>query len=290
MEYYIWVYLRGDVCPLFFAPKSGLQSIGLLLIALCLYVNLWVMYARSVAAAAPTPATTTRAINTGTTETPSTDTAGATTPGSISLSSLAVSTGSTVQTTGCTVAIPYVSPTALDVLSLPDGLTVVIDTPYTYALRASTLSGLRAAVTLCAARIRTAGDYHAITARQLTWTYTPTPSADGSKCSLTNVRVGLHIAQFLPALSHEARLSAADMAAWNTYETNLHLHESGHVAHARRYAQELTEKLQSMSTLSCSQLKTQAELTTASILTTLNTEDTLYDAETGHGATQGALL
>lgn len=286
------IFARGHTSS-FFAPKSGLRCAGLLLIALCLYGNLWGIYSHSASTALAADATRSIPAATDTApaapDTASSDAASATAPGSISLSSIATNTSSTAPATGCVVALPYVSPSELDVLNLSDGLSVVIDTPYTYAVRATSLSGLRNAITSCAARARTAGDYHAITARQMTWTYTATPGTDGT-CSLTSVRVGLHIAQFLPALSAQARLNASDLASWNAYETSLHTHENGHVTLARRYAEELTEKLQNMKTLSCSQLKAQAALTVTSVLTTLNTEDALYDSETRHGATQGAVL
>ncbi len=285
------ISMRGHQSS-FFTPKSGLHTLGLALIAICLYGNLWTLYSRSVAAATPAAAPSGRVLvdttRAASADTASTDSASASAPGSISLSSLAVSS-TAASTTGCTVAVPYVSPDQLDVLNLSDGLTVVVDTPYTYALKATSLSGMRNAVTMCAARARVAGDYHAITARQINWTYTVSPTSDGA-CTLKNVRVGLHIAQFLPTISSEARLNASDLAAWNKYQTSLQLHEDGHVANARRYAKELTDKLQSLRALSCDQLKIQASLTTTSILTTLNTEDTIYDAETGHGATQGAVL
>lgn len=282
------ISMRGHQSS-FFAPKSGLRTVSLLLIACCLYGNLWTLYSRSVASANPISTTSQSAVASTEKqiETQANESTAAS-AGSISLSSIAT-TAAASSTIGCTVAVPYVSPSQLDVLNLPEGLTVVVDTPYTYAVKATSLSGLRTAVTTCAARVQVAGDFHAITARQINWTYTLSATADEG-CTLKDIRVGLHVAQFLPTLSNEARLDASDLAAWNKYETSLHLHEAGHVAIARRYAGELTDKLQAMHTLSCDQLKTQAGLTINSILTTLNTEDTLYDTETNHGATQGAVL
>lgn len=190
--------------------------------------------------------------------------------------------------THCTITGSYNKPDSLifDVNSAT--LTTVIDTPSYYQVYGTSLVQLRNNVQSCAYRATVAGDYHAVTARQINWSYSTTQTGD--VCTLRDLHIGLHIAQLLPSFVPNASTPSAVTAAWNTYAANLAVHEDGHVALANRYTQELAAKLQSIGPMRCSLLASHVEVTITSQLTLLNSEDTLYDSRTNHGATQGAVL
>lgn len=191
-------------------------------------------------------------------------------------------------TQSCTVAAPYSAPATLSLDANSPALTTVIDNTGYYQVYGSSLSQLRSNVQTCKYRAAVAGNYHAITARQVNWSYGT--SQNGDVCTLVGLHFGLHIAQLLPTFSPDASTPASLAAIWNSYATNLATHENGHVAIATQHINQLVSQLQSMGPMPCGQLKSQVELTIASELAILNTEDALYDAHTNHGATQGAVL
>ena len=197
-----------------------------------------------------------------------------------------ISSGSEVE--ACTVAAPYSAPEGLTFDSASPVLTTVIDDTGYYQVYGSSLQQLRAQVQACKYRAAVAGDYHAVTARQINWSYSI--SQTDNVCTLQNLHVGLHIAQLLPTFVADSTTPASVAAIWNTYAANLAAHENGHVALATRYAEGLAAKLQAIGPMPCSLFKTQVEVTISTELTMLNTEDALYDSKTGHGATQGAVL
>lgn len=201
---------------------------------------------------------------------------------------LAASQPTPKPTPSCTIQTPYVVPTALDLTGRPNGLSVVRDPVYTYNIGGQTVAELRASVVACPARQHTVGDYHAITARNIVWSYAM--QQNGAVCRLSDVKVGLHLAQFMPNLADPATTPAETLRYWQTYHTNLVTHEEGHAVNATSYAQEITDVLTPMSAPSCEALQRQVTLTIHTELALLQSADELYDARTGHGATQGAVL
>ena len=146
---------------------------------------------------------------------------------------------------------------------------------------------MRAAIETCSLR-RESGSYHALTAYQLNWSYTT--SASEGLCQLREVRVGLHVNQYLPDFVSDTTTSLQLSASWQRYIANLKTHEDGHTALNVAYATELTTALQNLGSLDCATLTTQVKTTIDSHITLLNTANELYDSRTNHGATQGAIL
>lgn len=188
----------------------------------------------------------------------------------------------------CSTTRPYRAPAIVDLSVAHDGLTAIVSEPYTYSVSANSLAGLRTGITNCPIRAAVAGSYHAITARQIAWSYSFAQS--NSQCTLINVRVGLHVTQLLPDFSPKAGTPKAVVDAWNAYHTSLLTHENGHVDVAKRYASDLVTRLNSLGSMDCSTLRLLAKTTVDAELEALNTADTSYDATTRHGATQGAVL
>ncbi|MFZ1249140.1 MAG: DUF922 domain-containing protein [Candidatus Saccharimonadales bacterium] len=182
---------------------------------------------------------------------------------------------------------PYIMAGALQTAQLKPGLTQVVDSPHYYTVYGSTLQEVRSAISSCSLR-QNATPYHASTAYALNWSYNF--ALQNGTCSVTDVRVGLHVNQFLPNLGIDTTTPAPLAQAWSVYAQNLALHENGHTAITVQYAQKLTAALESSSALPCDSVSAQTKTLTDSYVTMLNAANELYDSQTNHGATQGALL
>ncbi len=181
----------------------------------------------------------------------------------------------------------FAQPTTLAGATLPAGLTRVVDGPVYYQVYGSSLGALRSALDSCPLR-KAIGPYHAVTAYQLTWSYSTT--VDSGVCKLTSIRVGAHIGQYLPRFTPTASTPQSVAAAWKTYAANLKQHEDGHIAIDIDYAQRLLTALQSLRVTDCGNIGQQAQTITDSYVALLNGANELYDSRTNHGATQGAVL
>ncbi|MBL8121282.1 DUF922 domain-containing protein [Candidatus Saccharibacteria bacterium] len=188
--------------------------------------------------------------------------------------------------TNCS-SVGYRLPAPLTLASANEGLITTIDTPTYYQIRGNTLPELRNSIENCAAR-KAVGYYHASTAYQLNWSYSI--AADTTGCRLTSVKVGLHVNQFMPQFVPEATTPNTTTNTWNAYASNLKTHEDGHTAIDVRYSEQLTAALQNMRNLPCDTIANQTQTTIQSYVTMLNTANELYDSQTNHGATQGAVL
>lgn len=264
------LHIRRGRQSSFYIPKI-IPLLATAIFFVSLIANAWTLSARAVA-----PGVSTN--QSATTQTTDSTSAGASSP--ITISSQEPAT--------CSTARSYRAPAIVDLSVAHDGLTAIVSDPYTYTVSAHSLESLRSGITNCPIRAAVAGNYHAITARQLAWSYSFAQS--NGQCSLVNVRVGLHITQLLPDFSPQTGTPKAVIDAWNAYHTSLLTHENGHVDVAKRYANDLVTRLNSLGSMDCSTLRLLAKTTVDSELEALNTADTSYDTTTRHGATQGAVL
>ncbi len=177
---------------------------------------------------------------------------------------------------------PFVTPNAIATNALPLGVTIKQDNPQYYELFGASYEELRQSLDSCAIRQASAGEHHAITSYNITWQYTPMLSNDGL-CRLQAIKVASHIAQFLPQASSSDQI-------WQRYNKAIIVHEAGHVDTNLRYAQSLYDHLSTVSAASCETATSMAQTVIESELSMLETENTMYDSQTNHGATQGAVL
>lgn len=181
----------------------------------------------------------------------------------------------------------YTQPGPLSLSGAAQGLTSQIDTPTYYNVYGASLPAIRDAITNCPLR-KAAGAFHATTAYQLNWAYTPV--AEKGVCSIKDIKVGLHVNQLMPAFSPGSTVSSEVRSTWDAYSRALQTHENGHTAINTDYAARLTTALQNLGQMDCSTLTQQVQTTIDSHITMLNTANELYDAQTNHGATQGTIL
>lgn len=203
-----------------------------------------------------------------------------------SVSSAKPAQTATIHTTGCT-SNGYTEPAALTLSTQPEGLTKVIDTPTYYQISGGSVQDLRTSIETCTAR-KAVGNFHAVTTYQLNWSYGI--AADANGCSLTSVRVGLHVNQFMPLFVPSSTTPSVTQSTWSNYANSLQTHEDGHTAIDTRYAEQLVAALQNLRNIPCNTLDSQAKTTVQSYVTMLNAANELYDSQTGHGTTQGAVL
>ncbi len=182
---------------------------------------------------------------------------------------------------------PYSVPTQLSLTSAPAGLSTVIDAPTNYQVYGDSIANLRDAIESCPLR-KAIGSYHAVTTYQVSWSYGFHVS--NSVCRLSDVRVGMHINQYLPLFVPSAATPQTTASSWQQYIAVLQQHENGHVAIDTDYAKRLTAALQNLATTDCGSIAAQASTITDSYVTMLNTANDLYDSRTNHGLTQGAVL
>ncbi len=277
---------RGAHWRLFVSKEDVFGSILLSVLAVALYVNIYRIAPLTVAALPPasSAAVSEKVIDTPVSQDISTDST--TIPIKVLQALAAIPDAKPAA--NCSVASTYTTPGALTLGDASPALTTTIDTPGYYQIYGNSLASLRSAIQSCDYRAKVAGSYHAVTARNINWSYSFSQTADS--CTLQNLHVGLHIAQLMPTYTPTSETPENVVAIWDRYAKNLKTHEDGHVALAEQYTAELTAKLQSIGPLRCDLLRSQVAVIISSQITLLNTEDKLYDARTNHGATQGAVL
>lgn len=196
------------------------------------------------------------------------------------------STQNQMSNSSCTGTL-YGSAASLDLSAMSQGLHIATDEPTYYVVGGGSIDDIRNAIQHCPYRTP-AGTYHALTSYNLTWQYSTV--ANGTRCSLKDMKVGMHITQLMPALNTNVTLSGNDQMSWLNYITSLITHEDGHANIDQRYAKELYAALEAIGATDCATIDATTKTTINSYLQKLNDANAAYDAATKHGSTQGALL
>ena len=181
-------------------------------------------------------------------------------------------------------------PSGLDMAGSTAGLHTQIDPPTYYRIYGVTATQLRTQIQQCApgAQGSASAEFTAQTDYNLTWSYDYT--GNGSNCSISNVRVGMHVAMALPSWTDPGASTNGLAGRWQTFASALTAHESGHVALDLQYAALLQNDLEAVGSVSCANITTVVHNLANRDITLLNQANSAYDAQTNHGATQGAVL
>ncbi len=186
---------------------------------------------------------------------------------------------------------PVVStiPSALQLATAPVGLTQLIDSPTLYAVYGTTAADLQAQIASCAPSDNSPGaEYTAATRYQLNWLYQYTVA--NGRCTIGDVRVGLHITQDMPSWQPVGTGSSHLYSKWGKFMANLQTHEAGHTALDKQYAAQLLSDLQNFPPTDCNDLDASVRHLTDTDVAVLNQANDNYDSTTDHGVTQGAVL
>lgn len=272
---------RGAFRPLFVSKISTGSKLFLLVLVVLVYANLY-RIAPGIVAAQPMwqPTITTASESESNPVIPA---------GVLAALTQAQTNDTTINAT-CSATTPsYAEPGPLSLSSDSPLLTKVIDSPSYYRVYGDKVSALRASIDSCPIRFAAAGPYHAITARSINWSYGISQSSDGV-CEMQDTHIGLHVSQLLPYFSPTELTASYTVAAWSSYATSLAKHEQGHINLAVEHSDRLAASLQAVGPMRCDMLSTHVDTMINTAITTLDSEDELYDAQTKHGATQGAVL
>lgn len=173
----------------------------------------------------------------------------------------------------------------IDISPSDPGLKQDIDTHY-YQVYGTTPTEVRTQLNECGAKSGGEG-YDAYTSYYINWAYNYQPIAGG--CLVKDVAVGAKIDFFYPKWEDPGNAQAGLKENWQRYMNNLETHENGHKDIALAGAQAILDALVSLPTYStCDEAQSTANSTAQGIFNDYDARQEAYDAETNHGATQGA--
>ena len=118
------------------------------------------------------------------------------------------------------------------------------------------------------------------------WQFRYAPSLRG--CDITSSAVNLESVTTLPRWVDRDRADSALVAEWDRYIGALRIHENGHRDIAHRAAAEIQRTLRRFSAGTCASISARANRVAQDIVERHRRENSEYDEETRHGATQGA--
>ncbi len=129
------------------------------------------------------------------------------------------------------------------------------------------------------------GRHDAYTKWFVRWAYDYDRSVE-TQCRLTNVRATVEVKMTLPRWANE---SGALAERWQQYLAALRTHENGHVQNAVDAARFIVVDLQALPVSpDCDSAAVAANAKASESIELAHARDKDYDAETKHGATQGA--
>ena len=132
------------------------------------------------------------------------------------------------------------------------------------------------------------GTWAASTSWVFRWAYQPTVD---TTCRVQTARVNLELSYTYPRWDAPASVAPNVSTAWQGYLARVELHEHGHRDIAEAAANDLAQALEALpGQASCDALAETARATAAELLARHAQAQVSYDRETGHGATQGAVL
>jgi predicted secreted Zn-dependent protease len=132
------------------------------------------------------------------------------------------------------------------------------------------------------------GTWAASTAWMFHWSYRPVSDPD---CHVASANVDLDLTLTFPEWATPPEAAPVVVTAWQGYLSRVELHERGHRDIAETAANDLARTLEGLpAQKSCDALATTARTTVSELLARHAQAQAAYDRETGHGASQGAVL
>lgn len=126
--------------------------------------------------------------------------------------------------------------------------------------------------------------YDAYTSWNILWNFTYRKK--GGKCVMQSVATRVDIRHTMPRLETG---SSELKKSFNKYLESLQVHEDGHAEIGRDVARRIDQGIKGLSDLTCEKLGVRANALGYKIIKEGNALDLKYDAETGHGQSQGAI-
>jgi predicted secreted Zn-dependent protease len=108
-------------------------------------------------------------------------------------------------------------------------------------------------------------------------------------CAIDELTVHVAVQTHLPRWRRPAHASSSLRGAWSRFLAALDGHEDGHRALAEEAAESIRRRLATLRTRTCRRIEAQAHREMLALLDEYERRNLAYDAETGHGRTQGAV-
>jgi len=170
--------------------------------------------------------------------------------------------------------------------SYKDGVEVSFKTTY-YSIYGETESYLRAEMDAKGHLSDNGERYDGYTNWNIAWNYPYSQTSQG--CSSGPISVSVSVEMILPKWENFDSGPESLKSKWNTYISSLTLHENGHKDIAYAGGEEIYNTLSSYGSYSsCNELEAQLDQKGESIRDKVDQDSEAYDAQTNHGATQGA--
>jgi predicted secreted Zn-dependent protease len=129
--------------------------------------------------------------------------------------------------------------------------------------------------------------FHGLTDWEFRYDYRVAPTPEGT-CRVTGVRTSVTGRILVPRWVDEPKAPKALREAWSTYMDALMKHEEGHMATGQSLTRALQSDIGAATGPDCKTLRADVERLAQGLIDGHQARDQRYDAETQHGATQGA--
>jgi predicted secreted Zn-dependent protease len=129
--------------------------------------------------------------------------------------------------------------------------------------------------------------FHGLARWDVTYSYRVAPTPQGT-CRVTGVRTAMTGRLTVPRWTDEAQAAPALRAAWTRYLDALMRHEDGHLDTGHALARALHQDIGAATGPDCKTLRADIDHRAERLIDDHQARDRRYDAETDHGATQGA--
>ncbi|MEP0546278.1 MAG: DUF922 domain-containing protein [Rhodothermales bacterium] len=155
-----------------------------------------------------------------------------------------------------------------------------------YDVRGASREDLAAALRKHGPRIQ-GSRFFGLTEWEVSAEYRPAQAVAG--CAISDLTVHIAVETHLPRWTPSGRASSDLHGAWDRFVTALDEHEEGHRALAEEAADTIRRRLASVRVAGCDQLDPVAQRAMMEVMNAYESRNLAYDAETGHGRTQGAV-
>ena len=183
----------------------------------------------------------------------------------------------------------YSGPSAPAAVASQPGLHQNILAPSYYTVYGNTTDQVRRQIAACSPANSGGERFAASTDYALNWAF-DFASGDDGLCRVTAASVALNVSVVYPSWQPSSGAAAGLDASWRKFITSLSAHENGHVQINQAGAAQLLAGLQGFPATSCDTIVAQVTAKATADIQAINQSNDRYDSNTGHGATQGAVL
>jgi predicted secreted Zn-dependent protease len=189
----------------------------------------------------------------------------------------------------CKAGNSFSAPVAPQASTDRPGFSESATSQQTYTVYGNSAADISSQVYRCTPVQTDEGRFAASTDYSINWAYNFVTD-DAGLCRVNAASVTLATSQVLPTWQTTKGTPASAAKAWQDFNTHLLEHENGHLSLDRQYANKLLRDLQNTPAADCAVIGAKAQASIHSNLGALKQANQDYDANTGHGVSQGATL